>query len=1194
MPIPKPHSSNPMKSPLQPLLSSACIPPALSLQKKLALGFVLAATFSSAAQAASVNWIGNTSSSANWADTANWSTGALPSNTDGIVFNVATYNNSTEVISLGGSQTVSSLTFSTANSPYTIGSAADIAAGYSLTLTNIYRSSISGGQQSIAANVTLANDAYWEIASGYNSSLLVTGTISGDGLSLTKASNGTLDLAAANTYNGGTIVKQGTLSLLFNQATSPTNDILANGSTLTMYGGSVSMKGKASKQNSQTFGKLQVVAGASSLSLSATNSTNSVLMNLGSIERSTGATITFNQPTGNTTIGAANGYTTSTGNDSSGILGAWATISGSTWATNNGTNIVAYTGYTDLSGDAPSLVDGATSNVRINSASTGNVGQSAGVTSVNTILVNDTTARTITIGAGNTLRLGPVGGILAAPGAGALTIGASGNAGTLTAGGSDNTTGEIIVTSATSVTVNSVIADNGTGAVSLTKSGAGVLTLAAGNTYSGGTYVNSGTLILSAGTDRLNAAGNITVSGGVLNLGTSTQNTSGSVTVAGGTISGGTIIKTGSAYDAQAGTMAGIFGGSVGLTKTTQGWVTFSGTGTYTGNTQVLEGTLSLSANAKLNSNIYVGSVGGTTSASFSAAQYANISSKDVTVYANGSFSLGNSVHVGNLTIYGGSASSSFGYVDSSVTMTGGVLSGNVYGGHYLFTIKASDTTAVISAGNSMATTNTYNVENGAAAVDLQVTGAISGNYSIVKSGNGLMSIEAGSGYTGTTTVNGGILQIGNGTAGSISASGTISVASGATVAFNQADGTSYAGVISTSGTVKGMASGTNTLSGQIKGTGSVVQAGPGTTILSGTNIYSGGTVVSSGTLLLGYGSALGTGTTTVSGGALNLGGYGVSTVLGTVTGGSVENGTVTNNGGYYDLRSGSISASLAGSNGLHKTTSGTASLSNAHTYTGATTVSEGVLELKAGGALGNTSSVNVASGATFTNNGSVASAVTVAGRLTGSGSTGAVVLASGTVNGTLSTGGISGTGLVSPGNSPGILTATSVTSTLADGLLQFAFELTAAAPNYADAANSLNDVLLVTSANGLTLEAGTNISVYFESLSAGTLFDGGFFLANATTAELLSAISNATFTFYVQDAQGTTLFNDINYTLVNRSLIDISAVSVSNAAFESGSVSGAELEFTVVPEPSTWAMATGGFGLLAFGQRLRRKLFRA
>src|SRR6185295_4369926 len=72
------------------------------------------------------------------------------------------------------------------------------------------------------------------------------------------------------------------------------------------------------------------------------------------------------------------------------------------------------------------------------------------------------------------------------------------NVGTITAGGANNTPGELNLflnhpsASAMSYQIDSQIADNGTGAVTVVKSGQGGIKLRGHNTYSGGTYLLEG------------------------------------------------------------------------------------------------------------------------------------------------------------------------------------------------------------------------------------------------------------------------------------------------------------------------------------------------------------------------------------------------------------------------------------------------------------------------------------------------------------------------------------------------------------------------------------------------------------------------------------------------------------------------------------------------------------------------------
>ena len=81
------------------------------------------------------------------------------------------------------------------------------------------------------------------------------------------------------------------------------------------------------------------------------------------------------------------------------------------------------------------------------------------------------------------------------------------------------------------------------------------------------------------------------------------------------------------------------------------------------------------------------------------------------------------------------------------------------------------------------------------------------------------------------------------------------------------------------------------------------------------------------------------------------------------LAGGVVENGVVSSPE-TFDLRAGTVSASLEGAGGVSKTTSGLATLAAANFYTGGTTISGGVLDITGPGTLGAAANSLTVSGA--------------------------------------------------------------------------------------------------------------------------------------------------------------------------------------------------------------------------------------
>ncbi|MFR0690795.1 autotransporter outer membrane beta-barrel domain-containing protein [Enterobacterales bacterium AE_CKDN230030158-1A_HGKHYDSX7] len=260
----------------------------------------------------------------------------------------------------------------------------------------------------------------------------------------------------------------------------------------------------------------------------------------------------------------------------------------------------------------------------------------------------------------------------------------------------------------------------------------------------------------------------------------------------------------------------------------------------------------------------------------------------------------------GTVTVDGSGGSVIIGGAQFAVT-------GYVLGGAPLVT---STPGTVIAVGNG----------SGAGAAFSAVIGnEIQGTGGLNKTDLGTLILSGDSTYTGGTTLSAGTLQLGNG-----GASGTLlgNIVNNATLVFNRNATQIYPDIIS--------------------GSGSLIQAGSGTSILTGANSYTGGTTISAGTLQVGNNNFVGS-------------------IVGDVVNNSALIFARTNFLTYSGTISGSGSVTQAGG--------GTLILTGNSTYTGVTNANAGRLRLT--GTL-TASNVNVANGATLSGTGTAGATVTV------------------------------------------------------------------------------------------------------------------------------------------------------------------------------------------------------------------------
>ena len=218
--------------------------------------------------------------------------------------------------------------------------------------------------------------------------------------------------------------------------------------------------------------------------------------------------------------------------------------------------------------------------------------------------------------------------------------------------------------------------------------------------------------------------------------------------------------------------------------------------------------------------------------------------------------------------------------------------------------------------------------------------------------------------YSGVLSDTGSVTKIGTGTltllgnnsytGGTMISNGAISLGSGGRIAaasvLSIASGASFI----LNGT-NSMVQGTDFSSSAITGAGVLTQSGTGTTTLNAANSYSGGTVITAGQLTAGINNALGTGSLSVSNGAtLSLDTYNASNAAVTLASGASLLGTGILTGTSFTVSDGTIATTLAGRGAvLTKIGSGMATLSGKNTYSGGTIVTNGSLSLQNSNALG-------------------------------------------------------------------------------------------------------------------------------------------------------------------------------------------------------------------------------------------------
>ena len=250
-----------------------------------------------------------------------------------------------------------------------------------------------------------------------------------------------------------------------------------------------------------------------------------------------------------------------------------------------GSGTVTFSGSSSFTGGL-TLKQGRISGAGVNDtlgAGTATFGFNSGTSSIAFVSGSSSTGRT---------QVAPI--VLAQGHTGSITIGSLG--GNVTYNGGVTGTNNLIVEPQSGTMAFSTAGLNYTG--NLTKNGVGTLSLAAANTLSGTTLVNSGTLRL----DHVSALQNATLDTGTSGSQAVTFNVSGTNTYTLGGLQGSDALAIGDNTISVGGNNAstafsGSISGSGGLTKTGTGVLALAGGNLYSGSTTVSAGTLLVNGN---------------------------------------------------------------------------------------------------------------------------------------------------------------------------------------------------------------------------------------------------------------------------------------------------------------------------------------------------------------------------------------------------------------------------------------------------------------------------------------------------------------------------------------------------------------------------------------------------------------------
>jgi fibronectin-binding autotransporter adhesin len=505
------------------------------------------------------------------------------------------------------------------------------------------------------------------------------------------------------------------------------------------------------------------------------------------------------------------------------------------------------------------------------------------------------------------------------------------------------------------ITKNYTVSGSGniSGSATLTKQGAGALTLGTANTFTGGINLNGG--VVSFSTLPNLGAGAINFGGGTLQFASGNAEDISARTVTFN--SGGATIDVG-ANSVYLNNPIGN-NGAGGLVKTGGGTLTLNGTNRYAGNTVISLGTLAFGSGTTFISNSPAIIVNGGTTLDVAAVPAIVLRNQilagsgtingGVTVPSGSTISPGTNGVIATLAI-GGTSS-------GDLTVNGGALAMDVTSSSRdLITVNGN---LSISAGSLLVITNSTPLPNGVYRL-ITYTGALltgsgsSGNLTIV----GFSQPNKSASLTDTLNPNEIDLVIADTASDTLTWSGTGTdwdtigsldwLNGGTPWAYTNGDIVTFdeIGIASPIVSLKAALSprslivsnqtatymftdGTGTGGGKVSGPTVLTKNGPGTLLIETANNNSGGLLINNGTVQVGDGGSIV---------------------------GDIGTGNVTNNGALIfapptgDTRT---VASISGTGTIEKQGAGTTIAAANNSYTGLTTITTGTLQIGNGGSTG-------------------------------------------------------------------------------------------------------------------------------------------------------------------------------------------------------------------------------------------------